>query len=647
MLTWKNNLTPVSERFDDIYFSPENGLEETKHVFIEGNDLYNRWKNLNIQNSFCILELGFGTGLNFLTAWKEYLEYKDRFRLHFISVEKFPLNREEISKALSTFSELAEIKKEFLSSYQDLIPGMNYFQFLGGRIHLSLFLDDVSNALCEISGKVDAIFLDGFAPSKNPEMWDKSVLENLKYVSKKGTTLSTFTVARTVRDSLSSAGFKLEKRPGFGRKREMLIGSYSDSFLESNLKEKPWCRRVYPELQIKTAAIVGAGIAGSTLAYSLSKRGIQALLIDPSGIAKETSGIPMAISHPHLTKIPGPISLFTLRAFRYALSFLSLFADQNFFGKAGLFHGVTQEMGSERLQKSIENHKLSEEIVFWKQIVSEFQNENLLENKPGVFFRNGFWTRPGSIAKKCAEQPGIEFIKGTADRIEQKETFWKIVIQESGQEVVADSIIFCNSHSIGKLIASLFEGEEPFPIRKVRGQLISLKETEKSSRISNILCAEHYLTPSVLGEHILGSTFDEFDLNPLPRKKDTDQLLEFVQNKYPSLNFDSSCVFAEKVGLRAQTPDRLPILGPIFDPREFRKIYKEIDLPKNRNKIFPNLKTIRGLYVFGGLGSRGIVSSFLGAEILASLILGEPIPVESSILEYLHPARFLYRKIRK
>lgn len=178
MLSWKNNSTPVSERFDDIYFSPENGLEETKHVFIGGNDLPDRWRNSNIQNSFCILELGFGTGLNFLTTWKEYLEHKNRFRLHFISIEKFPLDRKEISKALSSFSELDEIKREFLSYYQDLIPGMNYFRFLKGRIHLTLFLGDVSDALCEISGKADAIFLDGFAPSKNPEMWEESVLKN-------------------------------------------------------------------------------------------------------------------------------------------------------------------------------------------------------------------------------------------------------------------------------------------------------------------------------------------------------------------------------------------------------------------------------------------------------------------------------------
>ncbi|WP_016760887.1 bifunctional tRNA (5-methylaminomethyl-2-thiouridine)(34)-methyltransferase MnmD/FAD-dependent 5-carboxymethylaminomethyl-2-thiouridine(34) oxidoreductase MnmC [Leptospira weilii] len=650
MLSWKNNHTPVSDRFEDIYFSPENGLEETKHVFIGGNDLPNRWKNSNIQNSFCILELGFGTGLNFFTTWKEYLKHKNRFRLHFISVEKFPLSREEISKAISAFSELGEIKEEFLSSYQDLIPGMNYFRFLEGKIHLTLFLGDVADALCEISGKVDAIFLDGFAPSKNPEMWEESVLRNLKNVSKPETTFSTFTVARNVRDSLSSAGFTLEKRPGFGRKREMLTGKYSNpasETKESIPKEKPWCKRSDPESQIKTAAIVGAGIAGSTLAYSLSKRGIQVFLIDPSGIANETSGIPVAISHPHLTKTPGSVSLFTLRAFRYALSFLSSFADKDQFGKVGLFHGVTEEASLERFRKSIENHRLTEEIASWKPNDSDFHENNRFIKELGVFFENGFWTRPGSIARKCADQPRIKSIRATANSFERTGTFWKLGLKESDQKILADSIIFCNSYLIGKLVSSLFEGEEIFPINKVRGQLISLKETENSSRFPNILCAEHYLTPSVQEEHILGSTFDEFDLNPEPRKKDTDLLLQYVQTKYPTLKFDSNCVLSEKTGFRAQTPDRFPIIGPIFDPKVFRETYKEIDLPRNQRKTFPNLKTIPGLYVFGGLGSRGVLSSFLGAEILASLILGEPAPVEFSILESLHPARFLYRRIRK
>ncbi|PJZ57475.1 bifunctional tRNA (5-methylaminomethyl-2-thiouridine)(34)-methyltransferase MnmD/FAD-dependent 5-carboxymethylaminomethyl-2-thiouridine(34) oxidoreductase MnmC [Leptospira barantonii] len=681
MLSWKENSTPISEQFGDIYFSPENGLEETKHVFIQGNDLQNRWRNSNIQNSFCILELGFGTGLNFFTTWKEYIEHKDRFRLHFISIEKFPLNREEISKALSVFPELAEIKEEFLRSYEDLIPGMNYFRFLDGRIHFTLYLGDVADALREISGKVDAIFLDGFAPSKNPEMWQESTLSHLKNLSKIGTTFATFTVARIVRDSLTSVGFDLEKRPGFGRKREMLTGRISESnadFIEDDPNNtaplfdksaKPWCIRSYPKTQTRTqaqtVAIVGAGIAGSALAYSLSKRNIQVLLIDPSGIAKKASGIPGAISHPHITKIPGPISLFTLRAFRYALQFLNSFADRDQFSTCGLFHGITEEMNSERFQKGIENHTLSEEIVSWKKADQSIAPKGALKTDfendlgEGIFFPKGFWTQPQSIAKKMTDQTGIEFIQATVTSIRQIESksssakstssnapLWELSLQETDRKIHADSVIFCNSHSIGKLVATLFE-EEPFPIRKVRGQLVSLKETKESSKLSRILCAEHYFTPAIQGEHILGSTFDEFDLDPLPRKKDTEQLLQYLQNKYPSFDFRSDSVLDEKVGFRAQTPDRFPVIGPIFDPKEFKRTYKEIDLPKNAKKTYPALKTIPGLYVFGGLGSRGILSSFLGAEILASLILGEPAPVESSLLESLHPTRFLYRKIRK
>ncbi|AOP33025.1 FAD-dependent cmnm(5)s(2)U34 oxidoreductase [Leptospira tipperaryensis] len=650
MLSWKENLTPISEQFGDIYFSPENGMEETKHVFIEGNNLTQRWEDPNLQKSFAILELGFGTGLNFLTTWKEYSKHRDLFRLHYISIEKFPLNKEEIAKALSVFPELLEYKEEFLNSYQDLIPGMNYFRFQNGRIHLTLFLGDVKDALVEISGKVDAIFLDGFAPSKNPDMWEESILIHLRRVCKMGTTFSTFTVARMVRDSLTACGFHLEKRPGFGRKREMLVGTYSpteEKSDESTPKEKPWRQRLFSNPETKTAAIIGAGIAGSALAYSLSKRGIRVTVIDPSGIANEASGIPGAISHPHITKLPTPTSLFTLRAFRYALHFLSSFADKKEFKTSGLFHGVTEEMSSERLKKGLENHQLSEGIVVWKETSNDSQNKNDLEKEMGngVFFQKGFWTQPNSLAKRLIDQPSIEFIPKTASAVQSNASGWKIKFSDSEEDLHSDSVIFCNSHGIGELLDPIL-GEKFLPIKKVRGQLLVLKETEPSSRLPSILCAEHYLTPSIEGEHILGSTFDEFDLDPKTRTKDTKELLQYIQKKYPSLNWNEESVLTERVGFRAQTPDRFPILGPVLSPQEFTNAYKGIELPRNRTKNFPILKPIPGLFVFGALGSRGILSSFLGAEILASLILDEPAPVESSLLEALHPSRFLYRKIR-
>ncbi|MBM9500336.1 bifunctional tRNA (5-methylaminomethyl-2-thiouridine)(34)-methyltransferase MnmD/FAD-dependent 5-carboxymethylaminomethyl-2-thiouridine(34) oxidoreductase MnmC [Leptospira sp. 201903071] len=650
MLSWKENQTPVSEEFGDIYFSPENGMEETKHVFIEGNKLLQRWEEQIPQKSFSILELGFGTGLNFLTTWKEYTKHEDRFRLHYISIEKFPLNKEEISKALSVFPELQTTQEEFLNSYEDLIPGMNYFRFQNGNVHLTLYLGNVEDALVEISGKVDAIFLDGFAPSKNPDMWEESVLIHLRRVCKKGTTFSTFTVARMVRDSLTSCGFVLEKRPGFGKKREMLVGNYSGNENESEEsipKEKPWCRRSFTERETKTATIIGAGIAGSALAYSLSKREIKVTLVDPSGIANEASGIPGAISHPHITKLPTPTSLFTLRAFRYALQFLSFFADKKEFKTSGLFHGVTEEMSSERFRNGLKNHRLSEKIAAWKEISENSQNKNDLgkEIGEGVLFPKGFWTQPKSLAKRMVDSSSIEVIPQKVVSVQQSGSGWKSVLSDSNEEIHSDSIIFCNSHEIEDLLFPVL-GEKFLPIKKVRGQLLVLGETENSSRFSNILCAEHYLTPSIEGEHILGSTFDEFDLDPKTRTKDTKELLQYVQKKYPSLGWNEKSVRSEKVGFRAQTPDRFPILGPVVSPQEFTKVYKGIELPRNRTKSYPILKTIPGLFVFGALGSRGILSSFLGAEILASLILDEPAPVESSLLESLHPSRFLYRKIR-
>ncbi|MBM9577764.1 bifunctional tRNA (5-methylaminomethyl-2-thiouridine)(34)-methyltransferase MnmD/FAD-dependent 5-carboxymethylaminomethyl-2-thiouridine(34) oxidoreductase MnmC [Leptospira sp. 201903070] len=650
MLSWKENLTPVSEEFGDIYFSPENGLEETKHVFIEGNNLTQRWKDPSLQNSFVILELGFGTGLNFLTTWKEYSEHKNRFRLHYISVEKFPLNKEEISKALSVFPALRTIQEEFLDSYQDLVSGMNYFRFQNGKIHLTLYLGDVKDALAEISGKADAIFLDGFAPSKNPEMWEESNLIRLRRVCKPGTTFSTFTVARMVRDSLTTCGFELEKRPGFGRKREMLAGNYSrneNDSEESTPKEKPWCRRSFSDRETKTAAIIGAGIAGSALAYSLTERGVRVTLIDPSGIANEASGIPGAISHPHITKLPTSASLFTLRAFRYALQFLSSFAGKKEFEASGLFHGVTEEMSSERFRKGLENHHLSEKIAAWKEISENSRKENDLQEEigEGVFFPKGFWTQPNSIAKKMANRSTIELIRKKAVLVQPDGDGWKVVLSETEGKIHSDCVIFCNSYGIGELLNPIL-GEEFLPIKKVRGQLSVLRETKTSSRFPNILCAEHYLTPSINGEHILGSTFDEFDLDPKTRTKDTKELLQYVQKKYPSLGWNEESIVYERVGFRAQTPDRFPILGPVFSPQDFTKRYQGIELPRNRKQSYPVLKTIPGLFVFGALGSRGILSSFLGAEILASLILDEPAPVETSLLESLHPSRFLYRKIR-
>ena len=217
--------TPRSERFDDVYFSAENGLEETKHVFLKGNNLPERWKD---KDRFVICETGFGTGLNFLATWKLFIEQAEPHqRLNFISFEKFPLDGEEIFAALQGWKdEFDGYLQKLVDSYPMLVPGFHRV-IVDERVHVTLVFDDVNEAIPEIEAEVDAWFLDGFKPSTNPDMWSDMVFQHMARLSRPGTSYATFTAAGAVRRGLIQAGFSAEKVPGYGSKRDMTIGQFS------------------------------------------------------------------------------------------------------------------------------------------------------------------------------------------------------------------------------------------------------------------------------------------------------------------------------------------------------------------------------------------------------------------------------------
>lgn len=210
---------PRSKEFDDVYFSAENGLAETMHVFIAGNDLPRRWEG---RPEFTICETGFGTGLNFLAVWKLFEETASPDqRLHFISFEKYPLRKEEIREYLTPFftSALENLEK-FLSVY----PSASGTVKITDRVALTLILGDVNEEIPKLNASVDAWFLDGFKPSSNPEMWSETVFTNMARLSRTGATLATFTAAGFVRRGLAAAGFEVKKVKGYGHKRDMTVG---------------------------------------------------------------------------------------------------------------------------------------------------------------------------------------------------------------------------------------------------------------------------------------------------------------------------------------------------------------------------------------------------------------------------------------
>lgn len=224
-LTWKNQNAPYSLFFEDIYFNSENGIDESLHNFIQGNNLIERWRQ---GNDTVIAELGFGTGLNFMLTWRHFDQNKtsDRQVLHFISVEKYPLGMGDVEKALSAWSHMWGGKQEaFLSHYPQIPKGEWSIEF-DESVTLTVVFDDVKSFFSGIDSKIDAWYMDGFAPAKNPDMWSEGVFQNMAGLSDQGTSFATFTSAGFVKRGLRKAGFDVHKAPGYGRKRERLVGEF-------------------------------------------------------------------------------------------------------------------------------------------------------------------------------------------------------------------------------------------------------------------------------------------------------------------------------------------------------------------------------------------------------------------------------------
>lgn len=233
-IDWQNG-QPYSSAFDDVYFSSDDGLAETHYVFIEQNQLEQRFNHLQ-KNVFTIIETGFGTGLNFLCVWKLWLSCAPSdAQLNFISCEKYPLTKQDLTVALIYFPTLSHFSTQLIERY-NVSDTQQSMSFDSGRIRLNLLIGDASEQLSLLNEDlaVDAWFLDGFAPSKNPDMWSDKLFKQMASLSNTGTTFATFTSAGLVKRGLQDVGFSVNKVVGFGKKREMLAGYFNGDKLNSS-----------------------------------------------------------------------------------------------------------------------------------------------------------------------------------------------------------------------------------------------------------------------------------------------------------------------------------------------------------------------------------------------------------------------------
>ena len=383
-LDWSRPGTPAATHFGDIYFSTDGGLAETETVFLKACGLPEGWQD---RHRFVIGELGFGSGLNFLAAWRMWEATKPKDgRLHFVSVEKFPFDKAQLKQALSAWPDLKDYSAKLISQWPGRVKGFHRLHF--GDVTLTLIHDDISNALDELDAQIDVWFLDGFSPAKNPDMWSPDIMKQLAALSAPGARLGTFTVAGSVRQALSDAGFSVEKKTGFGRKRHRLEAVFPGETPKDIIPPSP--------------TIIGAGIAGASLVKAFTRRGIVPNVShDPQH--KAASHNAAALIKPRLDLQDRPESRFFLSSYLYALS-----RYENMAVMTGVKHIPKSEAEAKRFQKLNNQAPLPSEHFNFDASKAEFFLDRALVIKPKTILSE--WLSSVTLSAKAPKPNDVTLL---------------------------------------------------------------------------------------------------------------------------------------------------------------------------------------------------------------------------------------------
>lgn len=657
-LIWRDG-QPYSERFDDIYYSSDeaeavSGENEFKHVFFRHNGLPQRWLQ---GDDFVIAELGFGSGLNCILTIREWLKHcescSEKKTLHYIAIEKYPLSAETIAELIARYAELKPFCDELLENYPPAVETTHSRRLFDDRVVIHFKFMDVRDALENERLNVDAWFLDGFSPAKNPAMWSQSLFESIANNSNDGATCSTYTAAGFVKRNLQTAGFVVNKVSGFGRKREMLVAmlsaeqSNNKRLLPLNYKDRPWFEPpqktsapITPP-SIKRATVIGAGIAGLSLAYALIQRGWQVTIIDKDGDEqKQASSNPAPIVYPRLSVNNDVDTKFFIAAFCHALyTFKSL--QKKFQQKFWFDDGLLQVVNEKRITQIIKKFHLNNDFV---SVIDSANYESFNAMKEGdavVNYASAGVVLPAVLCdvlkNACAEK--LTIIEAQVNRVSHDEKKWQCwqgarLINES------ETLIIANGAAVNDLALPL-----KFPIEVIRGQVVTLNETKFSRKIQQTLNADVHITSAINGKHYLGATYVKGCTRLDVCLEDNRKLLVALDKIYPGV-FNESDVCEAWVGFRAVSKDRVPIVGAVPDEGFFKQNYADI-CHGNIKKVYPAAGYLTGLYISAAHGSRGFTSSFLSAEIVAAQLQGEPSPVCRTVLDYLNPSRFIVNDLKR
>lgn len=580
-----------SDRYDDLYHSASGALEQARYVFLQGNGLPERWQG---KTHFTILETGFGLGNNFLATWDAWRQDTMRSqRLHFVSFEAHPFYAQDLAKMLEDAPPtLQPLVKQLIAQWPCLLPGIHRLEFEQGAVTLSLYFGDIQRGTRAMSCQANAFYLDGFAPRVNPAMWSRSVFGQLVRMAAPGATAATWCAASQVRRDLQDAGFLVERVPGFGFKRQMTRAVLRNKLGYSHKK-----------ITTQPICIIGGGIAGAAVAYSLAQRGLATTVYDPiftKGRGAAHLGHDAVAMTPFITSDDAPRARLSragvLRAYQ---------RWQNMLGKSihicGSLHLAQSQQEDESLQKSVLGLGFDKDWVQYRDGLAVSTICAASFKHGALYFPLGAKVFPEQLISQLLAHPLIELRAQSIQSIEQHADGWRL---QSAQGTIqqTEHVVLANAQGVKALLPSQLTHRSSRLLQAdlLGGHSLTVELDSDSIRSPYILGGNGYSIPLQDNRYVWGSTY--LPPNAANDMNASDTIKQKIGDMMP-IDLSQIRAFSPWFGLRLALKDHLPVLGEVQP----------------------------GLWLNTGFGSYGFSWAALAADTISAAICAEPAVLERDL----------------
>jgi tRNA 5-methylaminomethyl-2-thiouridine biosynthesis bifunctional protein len=633
---------PFSEEFGDILPPAAEALRRAEQVFLAGNQLPARWTG---QTRHVILETGFGPGHNFLATWAAWRRDPRRCdRLIYLAIEKHPLARADLAE-LHRDSAHSDQAAQLIAAWPPATPDLHLLDFEGGRVQLMLALGDIHDVLAGLQAEVHSLYLDGYAPERNPAMWTADVFKRIARMAAPGAMAACSHSDSAVRDGLARQGFEVHAADTADQ-LNTTVARYAPRFRPEPPRGLRW-----PQAAAREALVIGGGLAGCAVAQALALQGWQSTVIDRHAApAQETSGNAGGLMHGIFNAPDSPHARwFRAGALLAAKAGSTALASGDVAGSLAGMLRLDERLGDAQAAAQLDAVGLPRAWLDWIDRAGACAAAGLELPSGAWHYAAAGWLDPAGYSRWMLQQAGraarwlggteVAALRGPHDGM----TGWQAIAADGRVIASAPVVVLANALDAARLLPP---GSAPLRLSASRGQVTRIPADTPGLHVPDLTVAgQGYALRLPGGEVLVGATTQ--DEMPSPdgaalRLADQQHNLQraaglgVLDGSTPDFG---TTLLPGRAGWRAVTADRLPLVGPPIDLAMLaaaRGGRVRLDARRHQPRWVDDRS---GLYLCTGLGSRGITSAALAGRLLAAWVSGAPCPVDADLRNALDPAR--------